>query len=86
MSNTTFLRDRDEAVMLLAKISAAIGRIDRYGRITETLMGAELTEQERGGRPLYRVARIVHNHDPLFDGNLSQAVRDARAAYIGAHG
>jgi hypothetical protein len=74
-------RDRVEAERLVANANARIGETSSHGRITETLMGAVLVTRDLGGRPIHIVSPIIHNHDPLYDGNLSRSVLAARRAY-----
>jgi hypothetical protein len=80
-----FTRDIDHAKRIVANATARRGETDNWGRITDTLLGAEMTEMELGGRPIYRVTFQVHNHDPLVDGNLPRDVREACQAYAAAH-
>jgi hypothetical protein len=64
---TRRFRSQTEAAEYVAALNTQKGTADRHGRMTETLLGCELYEWERGGQPLYTVQPVVSVRDPLYD-------------------
>jgi hypothetical protein len=67
MFRTMMTRDKTEAERAADSFRSRIGEVDRWGRITDTLIGVEVREVELSGRPLYQVVPVVLNRDPFFD-------------------
>ena len=79
--NARMTRDRAEAEQWVAQAIAGRGEVDKWGRMTSTLLGAEIHEFEFRGRPMFRVEYIAWTRDPLFDAGLPSHVRQAQQEF-----
>lgn len=64
---STITADPARAAAAHADYTARIGEVDRWGRITQTLVGVETTEMLRNGRTYYIVKPLHHTRDPLVN-------------------